>query len=336
MTVFVKTGGGVYDVEVSGKETVGSLYKKAACATGLLEGKFKLIWEGNILDKNGDTEVQDVELVEGCVVDVEANMRTVRLEELKDKSSKVFSELEGFLAADPELVLEVEVGDQPAVEVLSMKMGDLPSRLQVLVVTDSTGCVTSIDNEFLCQCSLTSIDLLLPNVSSIGDNFLSECEILEAVGLSSITNASSIGDSFLSECTKLNTINLSSMTNLLHIGNFFLSGCEKLETINLCSLTNLFSIGSFFLNGCEKLESIDMSSMAKLTSIDVFFLSECENLEAIDFSSVTSVSSVGHHFLSRRFRLKKRKKETIYLIGVTGTFHELLKARIPAWATINK
>eukprot|EP01064_Diplonema_japonicum_P024991 TRINITY_DN3585_c1_g1_i1.p2 TRINITY_DN3585_c1_g1~~TRINITY_DN3585_c1_g1_i1.p2 ORF type:complete len:232 (+),score=45.27 TRINITY_DN3585_c1_g1_i1:886-1581(+) len=186
ITIFVKTRGGVHNVEVSGEETVGKLYTKAACAARLREPRFNLIWEGNVLDRNGDETVQGSGFMEGSVVRLEERNETVTLRELNENPERV-AELERLLSADPEMILEVDVGHK-YVTLVFMRKTDLPSGLRRLVVTDSLGRVAALGDNFLFGCELTSVTISLPNLTSIGRYFLNKCDHLRIVDLTRLIN----------------------------------------------------------------------------------------------------------------------------------------------------
>ena len=146
---------------------------------------------------------------------------------------------------------------------------------------------------------ITSIDLSgLSNVTSIGNGFLSECNLLETINLSTLSNVTSIGNGFLSECVLLETINLSPLSNVTSIGNNFLAKCG-LETIDLSSLSNVTSIGNDFLYAC-RLRNIDLSSLSNVISIGYGFLSSCP-LSSINLSSLSNLTSIGNSFLSDNY-----------------------------------
>jgi hypothetical protein len=56
-------------------------------------------------------------------------------------------------------------------------------------------------------------------------------------------NVTTIGNDFLSGCYALNSLDLSPLTKLTTIGNDFLSGCYALTSLDLSPLTKLTTIG---------------------------------------------------------------------------------------------
>ena len=62
-------------------------------------------------------------------------------------------------------------------------------------------CCTEIEN----KSTLELINLeFLSKVTSIGDNFLSDCFELKSLNLTALSKVTSIGHNFLSNCSKLN------------------------------------------------------------------------------------------------------------------------------------
>eukprot|EP01064_Diplonema_japonicum_P018791 TRINITY_DN2747_c0_g1_i6.p2 TRINITY_DN2747_c0_g1~~TRINITY_DN2747_c0_g1_i6.p2 ORF type:complete len:292 (+),score=66.19 TRINITY_DN2747_c0_g1_i6:47-877(+) len=272
ITVFVKTEAGVWhDVEVAGTEMVGSLYKKVASAAGLLEGMFKLVFEENVLSMFGGGEVQESGLVEGSEVKVVPGT-VVGLTDLK-KSPETKEKLERLVAAYPDLVLEVDVGDSPD-SVVCIGKHDLPSGLRGLLVTDSTNRARDIGDDFLRGSTLTSLALKL-ELSTIGNSFLS--------GVSSLLHIDFGDESFF--------------TKFITIGYGFLYECSGLQSVDLSSFINVTSISRYFLGGCSGLQSVDLNSFANVTFVGGFFLSECTGLEIIKARSLPE-----EHALRRAIR----------------------------------
>eukprot|EP01064_Diplonema_japonicum_P002527 TRINITY_DN11606_c0_g1_i3.p1 TRINITY_DN11606_c0_g1~~TRINITY_DN11606_c0_g1_i3.p1 ORF type:complete len:233 (+),score=34.19 TRINITY_DN11606_c0_g1_i3:188-886(+) len=207
---------------------------------------FKLVWEGKVLSMFGDEEVQGSELVEGAVIHVVAGTM-VGLADLKG-SSVMKLQLARLVAANPELVLEVDVGDTPD-KVVCIVKEDLPSGLRGLVVTDSTNRFRDIGDNFLRGGTLVSLDLKL-KLNTIGSHFL-YISSLSHIDFGDQTNVTSIGKYFLSRCSGLQNLDLSSFTNVTSVGSYFLSWCLILQNLNLGGFTNVTSIGSYFLFGCR-------------------------------------------------------------------------------------
>eukprot|EP01064_Diplonema_japonicum_P024992 TRINITY_DN3585_c1_g2_i1.p1 TRINITY_DN3585_c1_g2~~TRINITY_DN3585_c1_g2_i1.p1 ORF type:complete len:227 (+),score=37.71 TRINITY_DN3585_c1_g2_i1:44-682(+) len=183
ITVFVKTISEDHEMEVSGKETVGKLYTKAACATSMQVTRFNLIWEGKILDRNGDETVQGSGFMEGSVICLEERNETVTLWELRHIPERV-AELHRLLSADPDIALNIDAGLMNSETTLALKTSDLPCGLRRLIVTDTTGCITTIGDDFLFGCDfLTSISIVIPNLTTVGTCFLFSCDNLRTVDL---------------------------------------------------------------------------------------------------------------------------------------------------------
>eukprot|EP01064_Diplonema_japonicum_P018788 TRINITY_DN2747_c0_g1_i3.p1 TRINITY_DN2747_c0_g1~~TRINITY_DN2747_c0_g1_i3.p1 ORF type:complete len:294 (+),score=69.33 TRINITY_DN2747_c0_g1_i3:47-883(+) len=255
ITVFVKTEAGVWhDVEVAGTEMVGSLYKKVASAAGLLEGMFKLVFEENVLSMFGGGEVQESGLVEGSEVKVVPGT-VVGLTDLK-KSPETKEKLERLVAAYPDLVLEVDVGDSPD-SVVCIGKHDLPSGLRGLLVTDSTNRARDIGDDFLRGSTLTSLALRL-ELSTIGFFFLSGSSLthIDFGDESFFSRFSTISDGFLYQCWDLQDVAFHGFTNVTSIGDFFLADCTGLQSVDLNGFTSVTTIGRCFLFGCSILRNI--------------------------------------------------------------------------------
>eukprot|EP01064_Diplonema_japonicum_P018790 TRINITY_DN2747_c0_g1_i5.p1 TRINITY_DN2747_c0_g1~~TRINITY_DN2747_c0_g1_i5.p1 ORF type:complete len:316 (+),score=66.90 TRINITY_DN2747_c0_g1_i5:47-949(+) len=298
ITVFVKTEAGVWhDVEVAGTEMVGSLYKKVASAAGLLEGMFKLVFEENVLSMFGGGEVQESGLVEGSEVKVVPGT-VVGLTDLK-KSPETKEKLERLVAAYPDLVLEVDVGDSPD-SVVCIGKHDLPSGLRGLLVTDSTNRARDIGDDFLRGSTLTSLALRL-ELSTIGFFFLSGSSLLhiDFGDESFFTKFITIGDKFLAKCFSLQSVSFN-FTNVTSIGAFFLFGCFRLQSVDLNGLINVTSIGHFFLGGCSGLQSVNLSSFTNVTSIGRYFLYRCPALRIIEDPSLPEEHALRRATISMR------------------------------------
>ena len=159
--------------------------------------------------------------------------------------------------------------------------------------------LTSIGNDFLYQCDkLLKIDLSsLVNLESIGNNFAGACYELQTINLLGLQKLKNIGTHFLQGCYNLLTIDLSSLVNLKSIGDNCLYLCDGLQTIDLSSLVNLESIGTHFLQDCHKLQTINLLGLKKLKTIDSHFLQSCYKLQTIDLSSLVNLKSIGDNFL---------------------------------------
>lgn len=135
------------------------------------------------------------------------------------------------------------------------------------------------------------------DVTTIGDNFLRNCENLVTLDINKLTNITSIGNFFLYNCKSLATIDLTVLSNVTSIGNYFLSICNSLTSIDLSPLSNVTTIGDNFLSLCYSLLSIDFTPLSNVTTIGGYFLMNCEELTTVDLSSLTNLTSIGTYFL---------------------------------------
>eukprot|EP01064_Diplonema_japonicum_P025431 TRINITY_DN36856_c0_g1_i1.p1 TRINITY_DN36856_c0_g1~~TRINITY_DN36856_c0_g1_i1.p1 ORF type:complete len:485 (+),score=19.09 TRINITY_DN36856_c0_g1_i1:42-1496(+) len=291
ITVFLRTPHGVHDVDVKGSETVGCLYTKASHAADLAEGRFKLIWNGGVLDRGMHEQIQGSGMAEGSEVLVEADT-SVRQGELTARRS----ELEDSVKADPEMVLVVDVSGGG--EVCNLHNSELPAGIRHLVLIDPEKRVTTLGSNFLSgHPSLVSVDLRdLCNVVTICNSFLYGCRALVSVELSGL-NIESIGSDVLYCCTSLKSVDLSTCTRVKSIGNSFLFSARSLTCVDMSSLCSVETIGSGFLVSCSSLTFLDLSCMRSLRSIHGGFLSHCTSLSAVDLSGFDNLNSVGSGFL---------------------------------------
>ena len=101
--------------------------------------------------------------------------------------------------------------------------------------------VTSIGNNFLCQC-ISAKNILLPKSSvleTIGDNFLMNCKKLESIDLSVIPSVKSIGAFAFESCESLTDLDLSTFTSIEQqgFGPAFLWNCNSLTRVNIGDLS---------------------------------------------------------------------------------------------------
>jgi hypothetical protein len=153
---------------------------------------------------------------------------------------------------------------------------------------------TEINNKRLRHINLRG----LSNITSLGNNFLSDCRYIRSINLSDLSNITKIGYDFLANCVMLESIDLSPLSKLDSIGNGFLYGCSNIESIELSPLSKLNSIGSRFLSGCRAINSIELSPLSKITDIGDGFLSDCQSLNSIDLCPLSNITTIGYGFLS--------------------------------------
>lgn len=141
--------------------------------------------------------------------------------------------------------------------------------------------VTEIGDDFLkFNTSLESANL--PNVKKIGNYFLWHNKILKHINLS---NVESIGYNFMSDNKELEIINLPKVKT---IGNDFLSSNEKLKSINM---QNVEKIGYNCLQNNETLTSINLSNAKEIGD---YFL-QCN--EVLEFIYLPKDTKLGEMFL---------------------------------------
>jgi hypothetical protein len=106
-------------------------------------------------------------------------------------------------------------------------------------------------------------------------------------------NLTTIGNNFLSNCIKLEHINAipSSVTT---IGNNFLSNCLKFNS--KITADGVVSIGNNFLTECDAFNS-SFNILEHATTIGDHFLSDC-NLFNTTFTINSCVTTIGNNFLA--------------------------------------
>ena len=144
------------------------------------------------------------------------------------------------------------------------------------------------------------IELSLPNVQEIGDNFLLYNDYLTSINL---PNVKKIGDKFLFYNKSLTSINLP---NVKKIGESFLEHNRVLTSINL---PNVEYIASDFLGNNRAMKSIDLPNVKK---IGYYFLASNDVLTSID---LPNVEYIGGHFLEDNHVLKSIDVPNVKEIG---------------------
>jgi hypothetical protein len=113
------------------------------------------------------------------------------------------------------------------------------------------------------------------------------CTKLTSIDLSELSNVTTIGNNFMSNCSSLTNIDLSRLTQLTTIGYGFMSGCASLTNIDLSKLDRLQTIGKYFLEYCTNLITLDLSNLKNTVTINTIgekFLFGCNNLKYITCS----------------------------------------------------
>ena len=130
------------------------------------------------------------------------------------------------------------------------------------------------DGVFKNNTSLTSI--LLPNVTSIGNNCFTNCSKLTSVEIPKVT---SLNNGIFQDCSELTSV---EMPNVVTIGNRCFAGCSKLNSIEISNVTelkeycfsncsaltellapNVIKIGDNCFSGCTKLTTVILGELGK-------------------------------------------------------------------------
>ena len=220
-------------IEVALADTVEDMRRKVASAVGLPEDSFGMSFRDEAMGEGADM----TQLSAGDAIVVKKSMKFEAIAALRAL---------GETDLTPEKLKEVE---DPEVACLLLQ----------------AEVATVIPEEFLCQSSLTRLDLsAVSAVTKIENDFLLQCDSLTSVDLSSLNSLTHIGNGFLGYCGSLTSLDLSSLDSLTHIGTYFLYKCS-LTHLNLSSLSSVTHIGRGFcvyttvqtirLSGCSAVVS---------------------------------------------------------------------------------
>eukprot|EP01060_Flectonema_neradi_P021986 TRINITY_DN3012_c0_g1_i1.p1 TRINITY_DN3012_c0_g1~~TRINITY_DN3012_c0_g1_i1.p1 ORF type:complete len:398 (+),score=43.09 TRINITY_DN3012_c0_g1_i1:47-1195(+) len=180
-------------------------------------------------------------------------------------------------------------------------MAWIPNKIEVSFVNPHPSVTSAMFSEpqlYGDAIPVLKIDLLgLRHITTIADDFLSNCSLLKELDVSCLTNLTSVHSYFLAACPLIETLNVSGLNNLTWIGRYFLGGCASLTALDLGSFNNVTSAGSGFLGGCSSLRSLDLSSLSKLTEINDRFLSTCILLSTVNLLSFSNITAIGSGFL---------------------------------------
>ena len=120
----------------------------------------------------------------------------------------------------------------------------------------------------------------MPALSSIGDDFLSDCSGITAIDLAGLANVTRIGDGFMSEMSSLTALDLRPLQRLESVGDCFLNRCSGITAIDLAGLANVTRIGDGFMNDMTSLTALDLRPLQRLESVGDGFFDECSGLES--------------------------------------------------------
>eukprot|EP01064_Diplonema_japonicum_P039525 TRINITY_DN9930_c0_g1_i1.p1 TRINITY_DN9930_c0_g1~~TRINITY_DN9930_c0_g1_i1.p1 ORF type:complete len:449 (+),score=73.53 TRINITY_DN9930_c0_g1_i1:57-1349(+) len=288
LTVMIRTvdDDAQYEVELSGPDRVQDVYRKAAEATAVQEGRFLLHFEGAVLD--GKSEIQQLGMGQGSELLLTYDSRATHIDYKKLRSSK--KTLEKLIEEDPELLLAVDFSDGH----LNSLESRFPSNLRHLKITGKS--TSFIGNGFLVDSQLVTLDLAMTGIQSIGNRFLANCDSLATVKIGTSSTIKEVGSGFLSGCASLTCVDLTGL-QVKSVGGSFLRNCRSLRTVDLTPLCNISIISNNFLRSCESLVSVDLSPFRHVRSVGEYFLSNCKSLETVELPPLHHVTIVHHSFL---------------------------------------
>jgi hypothetical protein len=158
-------------------------------------------------------------------------------------------------------------------------------------------------DEFISDCplleSVTFADGAgFSSVSNLGKHFLQNCPKLRAVDLTPFSRVNTVGTGFLASCTSLTSLDLTPLSQVTTVGDHFLSECTSLTSLDLTPLSQVTTVGACFLRGCRSLPSLDLTPLSQVTTVGDFFISGCTSLTSLDLTPLSQVTNLGHDFLT--------------------------------------
>mgnify|MGYP001567125911 FL=1 len=149
----------------------------------------------------------------------------------------------------------------------------------------------------------------------IGENFLRNTSLLNAVDFSGLTRLRCIPDGFCAQCG-VSDIDLRPLANVVVIGRRFFSAASNLRSIDATPLSNLTQIPDYFLTSCESLDKVVLPT-ACISHIGRSFLANCTSLVEVDPSPMVKcggVRSIGESFMHNCQSLAKLQIDNIPLL----------------------
>jgi hypothetical protein len=178
-----------------------------------------------------------------------------------------------------------------------------------------------IFDRFISGTSIKELQISLPNVCCIGNDFLSMNPKLTCLHLN-VPSLTKIQHGFLKDCNTLSSLDLSSASELAQIGNEFLSNCIGITDLSNLNLPNgITQLGSYAFSNSGLQRVICTELLPSVTTIgDAFFyksllchfsadglqnctvigdafLAHCHSLTSADLSGLTSITAIPDDFL---------------------------------------
>eukprot|EP01064_Diplonema_japonicum_P034684 TRINITY_DN7285_c0_g2_i1.p1 TRINITY_DN7285_c0_g2~~TRINITY_DN7285_c0_g2_i1.p1 ORF type:complete len:375 (+),score=46.49 TRINITY_DN7285_c0_g2_i1:46-1170(+) len=300
ITVFIRTPSGVHPVEISGNETLRSLYDKAAEAAGGIRVNWMTLHQEDEVLKRSEQLVKDTDLVEGCEVTLAAKEKHVTLENLEESRP----ELEKCLQDDPDFLLVINISNTDGKNTLCLQANNLPKNLHNVKINDPEGTITAIGDYFLSYGeeggdTLQTVDVSgLKNVETIGESFLRTVFTLESVDISGFSKVTTIARMFLCDCHNLKNVDISALHGLREVNEGFLLGCESLTKVDLSALVDVTTIGSNFLSSCSGLSFVEFPPFTSLVEVEATFLHCCSGLTTVDLKHFHRLTKIPMYFIA--------------------------------------
>jgi len=237
----------------------------------------------------------------GVITAIDKSTQAIRDEVLFDAKNKIALNL----ASTEQLVDNIESvsiqKDNITVKTKngSLVLGLLPINGNIISVS---GDIETINTDFF-SINETIRNVDLPNVVSVGRNFLQNCIALQSVVMPKVK---SIGHNFIYSGRNISSIELPSVEI---IGHNFLSANQELDTLQSVVMPKVKSIGHNFIYSGRNISSIELPSVE---IIGHNFLSANQELDTI---SLPNLIEVGDSFLRQSMSIDNFNLPSLKIIG---------------------
>lgn len=125
--------------------------------------------------------------------------------------------------------------------------------------------------------------LNLPDVTTVGNKGLSNCDNLTSVSLPNVTT---IEKNAFYDSDNLTSVSLPNATT---VGEYAFGNCDNLTS---ASLPNVTTVGKYAFYYCGKLTSVEIP---KVTTIETYTFAYCGSLASVSLPNVTTIESVAFY-----------------------------------------
>jgi hypothetical protein len=153
------------------------------------------------------------------------------------------------------------------------------------------------NNNIFSQSIIQSVVYLLPWVQNIGNEWMSECELLVNADFTGLNSLKHVGNNWLSDCESLQNPNFLGLWNLLNVGHNWMSSCTSILTLDFTGLKNLQSVDDFWLFACTHLVNPKFTGLTSLNRVGNVWMADCVSLTDPNFTGLNSLKRIGHTWL---------------------------------------